>query len=177
MHDDDPSGQHHVAAPGPAGPRHPPITSIEDVIVFKLSRFVAINHRLGDRWTEAMFKLNVNEWRMLALVQAHGALRASDLAEAMLIDKSQLSRLIRSLTAKKLIRSAPDKNDARAVSLSVSVQGQMLYEEVIAEVLRRNERVLAVLSPEEVRVFDGLLDRLVAHNLGLLEARRAEDAG
>ncbi|MGB3244792.1 MAG: MarR family winged helix-turn-helix transcriptional regulator [Sulfitobacter sp.] len=156
--------------------RHPPVNSIEDVIVFKLARLVGINDRAGHRWSEQLFDLSLNEWRMLALVQANAPVRAGDLAELMLMDKSQLSRLIRSLSKKRLIKSMPDKDDARAIVIEVTSKGQMLYEEVMAEVLRRNERVLEVLSPEEVAQFDRLLGRLIQHNLALLEAmQRAAD--
>ena len=88
--------------------RHPPIQSIEDVIVFKLARFVGINERLGQRWSEALFDLSLKEWRMLALVQKRGPVRAGDLAELMLMDKSQLSRLVKSLSAKQLVATITD---------------------------------------------------------------------
>ena len=155
--------------------RHPPIQSIEDVIVFKLARFVGINERLGQRWSEALFDLSLNEWRMLALVQKRGPVRAGDLAELMLMDKSQLSRLIKSLSAKRLINPTADKGDARARMLRLTAKGLVLYKDVLAEVMRRNERVLEALSPEEAVQFDGMLNRLINHNPGRLEARQAED--
>ena len=156
--------------------RHPPVQSIEDVITFKLARFVGINERLGHRWSETKFNLSLNEWRMLALVQAHAPVRAGDLADLMLMDKSQLSRLIKSLEAKKTLKSKPDPHDARAVVLSLSTKGQLLYEEVLAEVLRRNENVLAALTEDEIAVFDGLLSRLVRHNEQLLALRMREQS-
>lgn len=155
-----------------AGPLHPPVSSIEDVIVFKLARLTAVNERLGNRWSETLFGLSLNEWRMLALVQAHQPVRAGDLADSMLMDKSQLSRLNRSLTDKKYIKSKPDKLDARAITLGLTPGGQRLFERIIAQVMRRNEVVLGALDEQEVAQFNGLLDRLLAHNLGLLEARQ-----
>ena len=157
------------------GRRHPEVSSVEDVIAFKLNRLVGINELAGQRWSKTLFDLSLNEWRMLALVQSNPALRAGDLAELMLMDKSQLSRLSRALIEKQLIKSMPDNEDARAIVLGITSKGQMLYEEILVEVLSANERVLAVLSAEEVLVFDGLLDRLIQHSSELLEARlRAE---
>lgn len=159
-----------------AGPLHPQIETIEDVIVFKLGLFSAINDRLGHRWSERLFGLSLIEWRMLALVQARQPVRAGDLADAMLMDKSQLSRMIRLLTAKDNIEVTPDQDDARAVMLNLTLKGQLLFEEVMAEVMRRNEVVLGALTAQEVAQFDGLLDRLLQHNAGLLEtAQRAKD--
>lgn len=175
MHDETIPENQIVASPDHAAHKHPPVSSIEDVIVFKLARFVAINERLGARWSEALFDLSINEWRLLALVQGHGAIRAGDLAQIMLMDKSQLSRLIRRLTARELVISKTDKEDARAVALSITDKGLTLYQEMMAEVMRRNERVIAALETEEVAQFNTLLDRLITHNLGLLEARQNEE--
>lgn len=161
----------------PAVPKHPPVTSIEEVITFKLARLVGINERAGHRWSETMFNISLNEWRLLALVQAHNKVRAGDLADLMLMDKSQLSRLTKSLQAKKTLKSSPDKDDARAVVLSLSTKGQMLFDEMLAEVMRRNENVLAPLTPDEVRVFDDLMDRLIRHNRQLLEYRSKQQQG
>ena len=171
MNDSKPS----VSSPITTGPLHPPVKTIEDVIVFKLGRFTAINERMGQRWSETMFDLSLNEWRMLGLIEAHQPVRAGDLAELMLMDKSQLSRLIKSLTAKTHITSLPDKEDARAITLSITVEGQKLFEDIIAQVMHRNEVVLGALSTEEVIQFNGLLDRLLHHNMGLLKDRRRSE--
>ena len=149
-------------------PKHPPIKSIEDVIVFKLSRLVGVNERAGARWSEQLFDLSINEWRLLGLIQAHAPIRAGDLAELMLMDKSQLSRLVKSLSVKKLLISKPDPEDARAVMLKLTAQGQELFKKVITEALLRNEHVLSPLSAQEVLAFDEMLDRLIAHNLSIL---------
>lgn len=152
----------------PPYPKHPPIKSIEDVIVFKLARLVGLNEHMGHHWSEKLFNLSLNEWRLLALTQAYGPARPGDLAERMLMDKSQLSRLIRALTGKNLLKSKVSPKDARAVVLRLTTKGHALYGEVIAEVVRRNDRVLAPLSAEEVQVFDEMLGRLIRHNLARL---------
>ena len=149
-------------------PKHPPIKSIEDVIVFKLARLTGLNEHMGHHWSEKLFDLSLNEWRLLALTQAYGPARPGDLAELMLMDKSQLSRLIKALTGKSLIKSKVAPKDARAVVLSLTTKGQALYGEVIAEVVHRNDRVLAPLSAAEVEVFDEMLGRLIEHNLARL---------
>jgi len=159
----------------PTGPLHPPVRTVEDAIIFKVARFAALTERLGNRWSEKKYDLSLNEWRMLALVQAHQPARAGDMAHLMLMDKSQLSRLIRSLTAKQHLQSKSDKEDARAITLSLTGKGQMLFEQIMREVMQRHEGVLSALSVEEVAQFSGLLDRLLAHNWGVLEAVQREE--
>lgn len=149
--------------------KHPAADTIEDVLTFKLNRLVTINEREGHRWSEDLFGLSLNEWRVLALVQANAPVRAGDMASLLLMDKSQLSRLIKELQGKRLIKSKPDSHDARAVVLTLTSKGSDLYDDMLAEVLRQNELVLAPLSAEEVILFDNMLNRLTAHNLSMLE--------
>lgn len=152
-------------------PKHPPIETIEDVITFRLQRLVTIGERAGQHWSVQLFDLKLNEWRLLALIRSYAPARAGDMAALMYMDKSQMSRLIKSLQAKKLIKNTEDPSDRRAIALKPTKKGKLLYDKVLREVLRRNERVLSPLTAEEVAVFDGLLDRLLDHNAALLAAR------
>jgi DNA-binding MarR family transcriptional regulator len=149
--------------------KHPPVDTIMDVVTFRLARLVSINIRAGQHWTQRLFDLSLNEWWLLAVTQAHEPVRAGDMAELLVMDKSQLSRLIKSLVARKLIKSTPDPDDARATILGLTPKGAALFDKILAEVLRRNENVLAPLSPEEVLHLSDLLARLTDHNAVLLQ--------
>ena len=158
-------------APSEQVSKHPEAQTIEDVMTFRLQRLVAIGERAGDDWSQRLFDLSLNEWRLLALIQARSPSRAGDMADLLLMDKSQMSRVIKSLLGKGLIRSFPDPRDGRALALEPTKAGVTLYSEVFEEVIRGNERVLDVLSEEEARMFNRTLDKLIAHSCDLLEAR------
>jgi DNA-binding MarR family transcriptional regulator len=148
--------------------KHPSVATVVDVFTFKMNRFVQINEREGHRWSEELFDLKLNEWRVLALIKASAPVRPAHIAEQLLMDKSQLSRLIKTLNGKLLITSAPDIGDARAVVLRLTRAGDDLYSDMMAEVIRQNELVLVPLSGEEVVQFNEMLDRLINHSLLLL---------
>lgn len=150
-------------------PKHPAVGSIEDVLTFKLNRLVMINEREGHRWSGVSFDLSLNEWRVLAVIQAKAPVRAGDVSALLLMDKSQLSRLIKDLLEKRFIKSKPDANDARAVVLTLTSKGIAVYDDMLAEVIRQNEQVFAPLSAEEVALLDDMLNRLTTHNLSMLE--------
>ncbi len=149
--------------------KHPVAGSIQDVLTFKLNRLVMINEREGHRWSEDSFGLSLNEWRVLAVVQAKSPMRVGDVSALLLMDKSQLSRLIKRLQVKLLIKSKPDTHDARAIVLAPTSKGAALYHAMFAEVMRQNEQVLAPLSAEEVSQLDDMLNRLTAHNVLMLQ--------
>lgn len=148
--------------------KHPPVATVVDVFTFKMNRFVQINEREGHRWSEELFDLTLNEWRVLALIKACAPVRAAHIAELLLMDKSQLSRLIKTLTSKLLIKSAPDIGDARAIVLRPTRAGDDLYSDMMTEVIRQNEMLLVPLSSEEIVQFNEMLDRLIKHSLLLL---------
>lgn len=151
--------------------KHPAVASIEDVITFRLQRLVAIGERAGQQWSERMFDLSLNEWRLLAVVKARAPARAGDIADILVMDKSQTSRVIKSLLGKGLIENTPDPQDGRAVSLKLTRKATALYKDVFEEVMRSNERILDPLSTEEVEVLQVILDKLIDHTQGLLEVR------
>ena len=150
--------------------KHPSVSRIDDVFTFKMNRFVMINEREGLRWSNDLFDLSLNEWRVLALIKANEPVRAGDVADLMLMDKSQLSRLTKVLMNKQFIKSQPDAADARAVVLSVLPKGTALYKDMLVEVVRQNEKVLTPLTAAEVVQFSDMLDRLTEHSLSLLRA-------
>ncbi len=151
--------------------KHPEVHTVEDVITFRLQRLVAIGERAGQDWSQRMFDLSLNEWRLLALVKGRAPARAGGLADVLLMDKSQTSRVTKSLLNKGLIRSFPDPDDGRAIALEPTEEGVVLYRRVFAEVMRSNERILDVLSIDEVQALDVILRKLTEHSSDLLEAR------
>ena len=153
------------------GAKHPQTNSIEDVITFQLKVLVAIGERAGQDWSERMFGISLNEWRVLGLVKGRAPCRASDLAELLLMDKSQASRVIKSLQSKDLLRTLPDPEDGRAIALRLSAEGEALHLRVFDEVISSNERILSVLDHDEVVAFQNTLNKLIAHSKDLLEQR------
>ncbi|GLQ27962.1 MarR family winged helix-turn-helix transcriptional regulator [Sulfitobacter pacificus] len=151
--------------------KHPEVQTVEDVITFRLQRLVAIGERAGQDWSQRMFDLSLNEWRLLALVKGRAPARAGGLADVLLMDKSQTSRVTKSLLNKGLIRSFPDPDDGRAIALEPTEEGVVLYRRVFAEVMRSNERILDVLSIDEVQALDVILRKMTEHSSDLLEAR------
>ena len=144
------------------------VASIMDVVTFRMARLVAVQNRAGQHWTDRKFDLSLNEWWLLAVTHAHQFVRAGDIADMLAMDKSQLSRLIKSLVAQKLIKRTSDPVDARATMIHVTGKGHMVHDRLLKEVVRRSETELAPLSGEELRQLNDLLERLTDHNVGLL---------
>ncbi|MCX7558514.1 MarR family winged helix-turn-helix transcriptional regulator [Sulfitobacter sp. F26204] len=151
--------------------KHPVVETIEEVFSFRLQRLVAVEERVAQGRTLRFFDLSTNEWRLLALVQGRAPARARALADLLLMDKSQTSRVVKSLLAKGLLFTSPDPDDGRASVLELTGKGAKLYMRAFAEVMRNNQRMLEVLSVEEVLAFDLILAKLTGRCCDLLDAR------
>lgn len=140
--------------------RHPPIRDIRDLLTFRLALLSQASDKIGQTWLAGEFGLRIVEWRVLGIVAAEGPARFRDVARTLVMDKGQLSRLVRTLVRRGLIASEPDRSDQRAVRLRLTDSGSRLHGQVLARALERNERVVSALTPEDARILFVLLDKL-----------------
>ena len=143
---------------------HPPVSTIEDTLTFKIARFAALNARDGAVIFRRAFGLTLNEWRVLGLVAAHAPLGLNRLAELVLMDKGQLSRTVQALGARGMLASIVSPQDARKVALSLTDKGRRCHDDVLHFAIARNEEVVTPLTPDETRAFIATLDRLLHFN-------------
>ncbi len=68
--------------------------------------------------------LTLPQWRALVLIDAAEGERASDLAPRLGISRPSMSRLVRRLERKGLVRATPDPSDGRAVILASTPAGR-----------------------------------------------------
>lgn len=104
--------------------------------------------------------LDRSAYFLLRALEAHGPTRVSDVAAALHLDVSTVSRQLRLLEETGLIQRRPDPGDGRAVRLEVSPAGAaMLAESRVAkhEVLAR---AMAMLPDREASVLIGALEDL-----------------
>ena len=122
---------------------------IRDLMSFRLARLAAASDKSGQQWSLSQYGLRLNEWRVLGLAAAMNPAPFSDIARALSMDKGQLSRIVKALTERGLMRSAPDRRDQRALSLWVTPAGRDLYRRMVASAKRRNEKTMACLTASE----------------------------
>ena len=103
------------------------------------------------------FDLNIAQWRVLAQLGEQQALYAKNIGEITAMDKSKVSRAVKTLEEKGYINRQTDKNDNRAAYLSLTQQGKSLYKKIVPKALDWESQLLAALDKKEG---DTLLDML-----------------
>ena len=106
------------------------------------------------------FDLNIAQWRVLAQLGEQQALYAKDIGEITAMDKSKVSRAVKSLQEKGYINRQTDKNDNRAAYLSLTLQGKALYKQIVPKALDWENQLLAVLDKTEAEALLQVLNKL-----------------
>jgi DNA-binding MarR family transcriptional regulator len=142
--------------------------TVDDLLNYRLSCLLASSGAMVTRLCEGRYGITRREWRLIALLAAHGAMSPSELSGRAHLERARVSRHISELAAKKLLARVPMRDDKRRARVELTARGQAVYDELFPQSVRFNNEVLQALSPPELAGFDAALRRLneVADQLG-----------
>jgi DNA-binding MarR family transcriptional regulator len=106
------------------------------------------------------FDITIPEWRVLAQLAQQNKLYAKDIGDLTSMDKSKVSRAVKTLETKHYLIKQTDKNDTRAAYLSLTVQGHTLYQMIAPKALQWERQFIGVLEANEHRELMKMLDKL-----------------
>jgi len=75
-------------------------------------------------------RLSEQQWRILRALCAIGPLRAGDLAQHTLLSAPSVSRLVKTLSERGLIRRVANAKDLRAATITVTAKGRKLVDQI-----------------------------------------------
>ena len=136
---------------------------LDRFLTYRLHRIAKISDRDSATAYQAELGLSLSEGRCLAAVGQFEPASVKDIARLANLDKANASRAADALVARGLVQKAASATDGRGVALSLTREGRVLWRRVMKLIERRNVEVFGVLDGKELRLLDGLLDRLVAH--------------
>lgn len=112
------------------------------------------------------------EWRVMAQVGDRAPMSLNELAAVTGHDKGQLSRGVsRLVDAGLLVRES--RRGARGVFISPTAAGKAAFQQLVKLAVEQNKVLVDGLTPDQLEVFSGVLDRLEANALAIL-AREQE---
>jgi DNA-binding MarR family transcriptional regulator len=144
-------------------------------VPFRLNRLAAeVSNALSVEYQER-YGLDIPEWRVLATLGFRSdACSAQYIAHCTRTHKSTISRAVTSLMQRKLVERAENADDRREFRLQMTAKGKTLYEELIPQLLRREQEILSCLSAQERKDFAALLGK-IEKSLDLVQT--ASEAG
>lgn len=134
--------------------------TVDDLLNYRLSCLLASSGAMVLRLCEGRYGITRREWRLIALLAAHGAMSPSQLAQRAHLERARTSRHITELAARQLIRRRVDAEDGRRAVVELTAAGQQLHDELFPQSARFHGEVVSALSASELRAFESALAKL-----------------
>ena len=152
-----------------------PAFALENFLPHRLSVVSARAHRLFARAYAEQVGLTMAEWQVLAVLARSCDLSAMAVARQAAMDKVKVSRAVRSLLERRLLRRAEDRRDRRVRRLAITAIGRRAQAGVTPLAHALESEMLGPLSPEDRDRLRMALSRLDRH-LAAIGADAAAEA-
>ena len=142
---------------------------LEDALAFKIHRTNRLLRTHLRRFLEAEEPgLSPEQWFVLARVAERAPVRQVELAEPVLGDPPNVSRLVDALVARGDVERAPDPADRRSWSISLTAAGRARVDRLVDRVVAERELVFAGFGEDELAAVGAALERVDANVRRLL---------
>jgi DNA-binding MarR family transcriptional regulator len=112
------------------------------------------------------------EFGLVASLGRRPAMSVVTLAEAVGMDKGQISRALAGLVSRKLVSRAVNPTDNREVLVSLTRTGLTAHDAIVAGALERNRWLLDGLGREEAAALLAQIERLTVRAADMLAAEK-----
>ncbi len=107
-------------------------------------------------------------WCVLPTVGLEGIVRPSEIAGHIGVDRTALSRVLRELEAKGLVRRDKGGRDGRSTQVALTEEGTRCLKAALPQSMGTTNHFSSKLTGEEVDVFRHLIGKLLAEEEGAL---------
>lgn len=104
--------------------------------------------------------MTTGEFSALAAIRENPGVRQGTLAKAMMVKRSNMTKLVQKLEREGLILRRAAQDDARSVRLELTVKGHRAIEAALPDIEGFNREITQALSAPERQVLLGLLGKL-----------------
>lgn len=125
------------------------VLQLNQFLPYRLNRISSRLSELGSLIYKDNFDLTVPEWRTLVTVGEFGQASAKQICRDTAMDKTKVSRAVRSLEQKNWLRRNDDPNDRRVEILTLTRVGKNILMELCPRMLEFEDSVLDKLSHDD----------------------------
>jgi DNA-binding MarR family transcriptional regulator len=147
-------------APPPPDPRA--AAPLEPSPFFKLLLLVNLTAKPFGRLYERRFQLSLSEWRVMLTLASRPDLSATEIADALGLDKMAVSRALRGLEKRGRVERGRHPADGRRDSLALTEAGWELYRAIAPAARERENGLLSELDGPDRARLDAMLNKLLA---------------
>lgn len=159
--------------PAPPAPRDDQLAPITSMLSSRLMVLANLLKRGAILRYKRLAGLSSVEFGLVASRGRRPPMSVVKLAEAVGMDKGQISRALAGLVSRRLVSRAVNPRDNREVLVSLTAAGLAAHETIVAGARERNRSLLEQLSEHDVLMLLAHVDRLTDTAARMLDAERA----
>jgi DNA-binding MarR family transcriptional regulator len=134
---------------------------LEDFIPYRLAVLAkAVSTAFSKAYAER-FGITIPQWRVMAAIGREPNCTATSIVEHAAMDKVQVSRAVSGLIDLHLVERRADEEDRRNSFLSFTRQGRAIYDQIVPAGWDFEERLMSIMSAEDIDDLDRLLSKLM----------------
>lgn len=123
--------------------------TLEEFVPYRLSvASNAVSTRISQSYRKR-FKLKVAEWRLIAILAETAHMTPQDIGKAGELDKITVSRAAAALLKRGLVAQDRNPEDGRSHFLSLTAEGEALYEQIVPAAKAMEDALLANFTAED----------------------------
>lgn len=146
-------------------------SDLDDAIAFRIHRSNRLLRTHLARFLNVTAPdITPEQWFVLARLAHHGPVRQIDLAEPVLGDPPNVSRLIDALVARGYVVRLPDPSDRRSWLVSLTKSGHAMTTALFERAVDERAAVFAGFNSAELDTLATMLDRIDANVRALLSS-------
>ena len=139
-----------------------PVLELNSHVATKVAIFANRLSRSASRFYRERYDIGVVEWRLMMFIGHATETRANRICRETDLDKGAVSRSLGVLQRMGIVSVKEDGADSRRNNIALTSKGRALHDRLVPIALERQRKLLADLTPDEVRAFTGMIDRLQA---------------
>lgn len=133
---------------------------LEQFLPYRLNVVGFLASRALGRIYGARFGIDIPQWRVIAQLGEFGRLTSRDIGELAQMHKTKVSRAVGELSTRGFVSRAANRADRRETFIALTPAGARLYAQIAPLALAFQQRWIAGISGEEMRVFERVLSVL-----------------
>ena len=140
---------------------------IEQAYGFQIVRMARLLRVHFTRFAErAGFDVTQEQWLILGKLAQNPGVSQLGLADSLIHDKPNITRILSGLEKKKLVQRRVDAHDRRVMRVSLTKAGQKLHEEFSRHVTAERDRVHAGLTEKDFQSLMHVVNTLEKNIIG-----------
>ena len=134
--------------------------TLQEYLPYKLSTLAnRLSQSLADKYSK-QFGISVAEWRVIAVLGETQQATAKEITLTIAMDKVKVSRTVKKLITKQLVKTNTVTNDNRSQTIQLTAKGSSLYSSLVPIALKHQQLALQNFNDKDIAQLNKLLAKL-----------------